>query len=179
MLRQSTFTKNIALFLAALLFFTSCTSTTTIMSRPPGAKVFLNGEYIGETPVNYSDTKIVGSANHVVLEKEGYENLVTSFSRDEEADVGAIIGGLFFLFPFLWTMKYKASRTYDLIQVGVSSEPAPTRMTPKPIETQIKNPNSLTPKTDQLRELKKLMDEGIITKEEFEAEKKKILNQDE
>ncbi len=178
MLRQSTLTKNIAFFLAALLFFTSCASTTTIMSRPPGAKVFINGEYIGETPVNYSDTKILGSANHVVLEKDGYENLVTSFSRDEEFDIGALIGGLFVWIPYLWIMKYKAARTYELVPLGDIQQPPQIRMVPKSFENQKAPTSSLIPKTDQLRELKKLLDEGIITKEEFESEKKKILNQE-
>jgi len=45
---------------------------------------------------------------------EGYEDFLGSFSRDEEVDVGAIIGGIFFLFPFLWTMKYKPFHTYEL-----------------------------------------------------------------
>lgn len=31
-------------------------------------------------------------------------------------------------------------------------------------------------KADQLREIKKLLDEGILTQEEFETEKKRILN---
>ena len=39
---------------------------------------------------------------------------------------------------------------------------------------EIKNPNS---KADQLRELKSLLDEGILTQEEFDEEKKKILTQ--
>jgi len=179
MLRQSTFTKNIAFFLASLLFFTSCASTTTILSRPPGAKVFINGEYIGETPVSYTDTKVAFSTNHVTIEKEGYENFHTYFTRSEEPEVGAIIASFFtFFIPLLWVAKYKPSRTYDLIPLGEIKEPTSTRMPSKSIETQHQNPNSLTPKTDQLRELKKLLDEGIITKEEFESEKKKILNQE-
>ena len=39
---------------------------------------------------------------------------------------------------------------------------------------EIKNPNS---KAEQLRELKSLLDEGILTQEEFDEEKKKILTQ--
>jgi hypothetical protein len=49
-----------------------------------------------------------------MLTKEGYEDFMASFSRDEEVDVGAVIGGIFFLFPFLWTMKYKPFHTYEL-----------------------------------------------------------------
>ena len=107
--------------LAGAILFASCSSTTLIQSVPNGAKVYLNGEYAGVTPYSHTDTKIVGSTTMVRLEKEGYETMNTAFSRNEDADVGAIIGGIFFLFPFLWTMKYKPTRTYELIPLGNAS----------------------------------------------------------
>lgn len=108
-----------ALLLASLLLFVSCSSSTLIQSVPDGAKVYMNEEYKGVTPYNYSDTKIVGSTTLLRIEKEGYEPLSTYLSRDESVDVGAIIGGLFFLFPFLWTMKYNPVHTYELKPLNV------------------------------------------------------------
>ncbi len=113
--------KAISLVLAGAILFASCSSSTLIQSSPSGAKVYLNGEYAGVTPYTHTDTKIVGSSTQVRLEKEGYETLNTAFSRNEDADVGAIIGGIFFLFPFLWTMKYKPVRTYELVPSGNAS----------------------------------------------------------
>lgn len=115
------FLKTISLLLAGVVLFASCRSTTLIQSTPSGAKLYLNGEYAGLTPYTHSDTKIVGSTNHVRLEKEGYETTNAHFSRDEEADVGAIIGGIFLLFPFLWTMKYKPTHTYEMIPITSAS----------------------------------------------------------
>lgn len=156
--------KSLSLLLASSILLTSCASTTLIQSNPSGAKVYLNGEAVGTTPYSYSDTKIVGSSTSVKLEKEGYEAFNTSFSRSEVADIGAIIGGVFVLAPFLWTMKYKPSRTYELVPLG---------------ENQEKNINSdkalTTSKADKLRELKQLFDEKVITSEEYDKEKKKIL----
>jgi hypothetical protein len=97
------------------LLFASCASTTLINTTPAGAKVYLDGEAVGTTPYSHKDTKIVGTTTTIKLEKEGFEPFTTTFSRSEQADVGAIVGGVFFLFPFLWTMKYKPSRTYELI----------------------------------------------------------------
>jgi hypothetical protein len=74
----------------------------------------MNEEYKGVTPLSYSDTKIVGSITSVRFEKEGYETLYTTLTRNERADVGAIIGGIFFLFPFLWTMQYNPTHMYEL-----------------------------------------------------------------
>lgn len=105
----------ISLLLAVSVLLSGCASTTMIRSNPDGAKVYLNEELAGTTPYLHSDTRIVGSTTRVRLEKEGYEALHSSFSRNEEVDAGAIIGGIFFLFPFLWTMKYKPAHTYELV----------------------------------------------------------------
>ena len=105
------------------LSVTACASTTAINSQPSGASVFLNGERVGTTPYTHSDTKIIGSTNTVVLKKEGYQDFSTAFSRNENANVGAIIGGVFVLVPFLWAMDYKPSYNYEmqLLKSSVSS----------------------------------------------------------
>lgn len=158
-----------SIFLAVLILFSSCSSTTMIQSEPSGAKVYLNGEPVGTTPYAYSDTKIVGSVNSVELVKDGYAPLNTYFSRDEEVDVGAIIGGLFVLVPFLWTMKYKPVHTYELAPLA-DYEPA---------YDQPNNFVEVKSKAERLRELKKLLDDKIINQEEFDQEKQKILAEDE
>lgn len=162
--------KTIALLLTGSILLTSCASTTLIQSNPSNAKVYLNGEPVGTTPYTHHDTKIVGSTTMVKLEKEGYNPLHTSFSRDEEVDVGAIIGGIFVLVPFLWTMKYKPTHTYELMP---SSSNEPTTIKTNPQQDQKKS------KADRLRELKQLLDEKVVTQAEFEKEKKKILEEDE
>lgn len=102
-----------ALVLASFILV-SCSSSTMITSNPTGAKLFINDMAVGTTPYTYSDTKIVGTTNYVRLEAEGYETLRTSFSRNEDVDVGAVIGGIFVLIPFLWTMKYQPMHHYEL-----------------------------------------------------------------
>lgn len=170
MYRRSLALRTISFFLAASILLTSCASTTMIQSEPSGAKLYLNGEPVGTTPYTHTDTRIVGTTTMVKLEKEGYEALNTTFSRDEEADVGAIIGGFLFLFPFLWTMKYKPARMYELEPVmGDDMVPGEKQLLIKPLKS----------KADRLREFKKLLDEGVITQEEFEREKKKILEEEE
>ncbi|MCK3686385.1 PEGA domain-containing protein [Maribellus sp. YY47] len=161
-IRYSKRIKRTSFCLAFLIFFSSCASTTLLESTPSGAKVYLNGVSVGETPYQHRDTKIVGSTTSLKLEKEGYETLNTSFSRDEKADVGAIIGGIFVLVPFLWTMKYNPSHSYVLVPLD-------------PQTSSSVNSDITDSKAQKLRELKKLLDDKIITQEEFEIEKKKIL----
>jgi hypothetical protein len=141
-----------------------------IQSNPSGAKVYLNGEPVGTTPYTHQDTKIVGSTTIVKLEKEGYEPLNTFFSRNEEADIGAIIGGIFVWVPFLWTMKYKPTHTYELTPDSGDKQPK--------TKTNLQQ-NQAESKAGKLRELKQLLDEKVITQDEYEKEKKKILEEDE
>ena len=163
--------KTISLLLASSVLLASCASTTMIQSNPSGAKVYLNGELVGATPYTHRDTKIIWSKTTVKLEKEGYEPLNTFFSRDEEVDVGAICGGFFVYVPFLWTMKYKPTHTYELT-------PSTGNELPK-IKTQQQEQNQTKSKADRIREFKQLLDEKVITQEEYEIEKKKILEEDE
>jgi len=146
------------------LLFSNCASTTIIQSVPSNADLYLNGELVGKTPYPHTDTKIVGSTSNVALKKDGYEDFKASFSRDEEVDVGAIIGGLFILVPFLWTMKYKESRTY-VMTADFDYEEANDSFQSEEKAT----------KAERLRELKELFEEGLITEKEYEKAKEKIL----
>lgn len=161
-------TKAIALLLAVVILFSGCASTTLIQSIPGEAKIYIDGQPVGKTPYSHTDTKIVGSTTSVKLVKEGYEDFYASFSRTERADVGAIIGGIFCWIPFLWTMEYNPIRTYEMIPVAEQEEqPA--------IQTTQTQDDQSSSKFEKLKELKQLLDEEIITWEEFEKEKAKIL----
>ena len=104
----------------------ACSSETVIRSNPPGAKVFVDGSYVGTTPYTMSDTKIVGSTTSVRLEYPGYAPFDASIHRSEEFDVVACIGGVFLLVPFLWIMGYKPDHTFEL-QPGGGGYPMPQR----------------------------------------------------
>ena len=111
----------------ALVFSSGCVSTTLIHSEPTGAKIYLDGEAVGKTPYSMSDTKIVGSATHVKLVLDGYEPFDASIQRNEVFDVGACIGGVLVLFPFLWIQGYKPEHRYELtpLRPPVAPPPAP------------------------------------------------------
>lgn len=162
----------ISCFLAGAVLFASCSSSTMIVSNPSNSKLYIDGEMVGQTPYTHRDSKIVGSVTSVKIEKEGYMPLFADFSKNEEADVGAIIGGLMVWIPFLWTMKYKSTHSYELKPIALDNVALDNDMT---LDTpQIQN-NPRT-KTVKLRELKQLLNEKIITAEEFEKEKTKVLN---
>lgn len=130
-MKKSIVFKTLSVVLAITVLFASCSSATLIQSNPSGAKVYMDGQYMGTTPYSYSDTKIIGSITEVRLEKEGYETFHTFLSRNERADVGAIIGGFLCVVPFLWTMGYNPVHTYELRPLGTValSQDTPTMLT--------------------------------------------------
>jgi hypothetical protein len=101
------------IIIMTLTSFVACTSTTLIRTTDSEAKIFVDGEYKGKGQYMHSDSKMVGSVTSVRVEKENCEPQFFNFARNEEFDVGACVGGFFFLVPFLWIQKYKAERTYE------------------------------------------------------------------
>ncbi len=112
--------KPFAILLSAVILLSACSSTTLIDSYPSNAELYLNGESVGYTPYYMTDTKIIGSCTSVKIQKENYRDFYTTICRTEEADPGAIIGGFFFFYPFLWALKYKPNHFYKL-QAGSGS----------------------------------------------------------
>lgn len=173
MKKISPMTKTMAIVMSIAILFGSCASSTMIESIPKGATVYINGSKSGKTPFLYSDTKIIGSSTMIRLEKEGYEPFDAVLSRNEAIDVGAIIGGLFVGVPFLWAMKYDPIHTYELMPINNNQQ---NYQTPTKVETSARVAGVKT--TEQkLSELKTLYEKKLITKEEYEAQKKRILNE--
>ena len=157
-------------FLIVTLLFGSCASTTVLRSDPSGAKVYLNEEPVGTTPYSHTDTKIVGTRTEVRLEKEGYKPFTTTLVRNEEVNVGAIIGTILVLIPALWIMDYKPVHTFEL-----ESESGNDRLTKPSMESE--SGALSASQIQRLRELKKLQEDGIITEKEFEEQKARILSE--
>lgn len=153
------------------ILMTSCGSTTLIRSIPEGAKIYVDGEPVGVTPYEHYDTKIVGSNTQIRLIMDGYEDINTRITRDEEVDVGALIGGILLPpIPLLWVMKYKPQHTFEMVPYQENIEEV-TEATEEVISGSGISPT----KASKLVTIKELQDRGILTQDEFDAEKKKIL----
>ena len=150
-------------FVLLMAIFTGCASTTIIQSVPEGAKLYVDGMFVGSTPYTLRDTKITGASTSIRLEAEGYESLFTYIHKDEEVNVGAIVGGVFFWIPFLWIMQYRPNYMYEMQPVSAAQKASAEALAPGVAE--------------KLRELKKLYDEGLLTQDEYDAARKKVLEQ--
>ncbi|PCI82127.1 MAG: PEGA domain-containing protein [SAR86 cluster bacterium] len=101
------------LLILVTMLVTACSSSTVIRSSDPESRIYVNGEYMGTGRAVYTDQKVAFSKNDVEIRKDGCVAENYSFRRSEEADVGAIIGGIFLTVPFLWVTEYKPHHGYD------------------------------------------------------------------
>ena len=99
--------------LFGLILLTACSSTTTIRSSDPDARIYVNDEYVGTGHAHYTDRKVAFSNNVVTIRKEGCVVNEHEFRRNEDPDGGAIVGGLLFGVPFLWVTEYKDEHAYE------------------------------------------------------------------
>ena len=94
---------------------TACSSTAVSRSSDPDSRIYVNGEYMGtgQGHANSTDQKVAFSKNNVEIRKDGCAAENTSFRRSQEADVGAIVGGILGTVPLLWVAGYKPHHGYD------------------------------------------------------------------
>jgi hypothetical protein len=74
LIRRWTMEKLIAL-LTVLSFLLGCASTTLIKSNPPGAKLQVDGQVMGETPHFYTDKAAAGTSENSDFKKGGLQRL--------------------------------------------------------------------------------------------------------
>ena len=108
--------------LAAAAGASGCATTTNIHSDPEGAKLYLDGVYQGQTPVQLTlpDGTDYGF-KHVRLEMDGYAPTTLAMGRRQDST--RLICGYFCLFPLLWVYKWDETYSFKLLHEG---ESAPT-----------------------------------------------------
>jgi len=99
-----------------------CASSTVISSIPPGAKVYVDGQYLGRAPVTQKDTALLGSTKTVILKLKDHSPTVGAI-RKEELKVGPLIGGIFLLIPLLWVTGYPSQYIFELESDTVEEPP--------------------------------------------------------
>lgn len=94
-------------FFAVFVLLTGCASTVSIRSFPGDAKIYIDDSFKGQTPYVHSDSKFAGSSTRITLKKEGYETKNVVLTKNAKLNIGALIGGIFLIFPFIWIMDYE------------------------------------------------------------------------
>ena len=127
--------KLISLTIASLFLF-GC-ATTVIKTKPSGAKVYMDGKLLGETPCTYSNAGAVGSSKIVTLKMEGYKDNVGQIKKDHPS-WPKIIAGAVVAWPLLiWAADFPPEYTFEMekLESKLSDFPTKPQVTPpeKPI----------------------------------------------
>jgi len=171
------------IFLLPILFLLSCASTTYIRTMPQGVKVTENGALRGVTPYMHFDRGVEMTGRTFTLKKEGYKDKTITIEKNEfyihRLIIPPILGWLW-LFGYPYEYYFELEKNEQPIQGTGSTLPNQVKIT-KPnapassnSETQSNNTEFLQ-SLNNLKELRRLKDEGILTDEEYEQKKKMIM----
>ena len=108
--------------LVTLVSVVGCASSTVIRSVPPGARVYVNGHYLGEAPVTQTDKAVLLSSKTVVLKKEGYRDQTGTITKG--LAIVPLLTALLCVVPLLWALGHPDEYVFDL-------EPIPAEQPPR------------------------------------------------
>jgi hypothetical protein len=172
---------HILVLLASSLMLSSCATLFTgvrqkvlIESNPPGAQIYIDGRNEGVTPatlrVNKDFDMVSDNGKDIRLVLEGYEE---NYFMDAKINPIAILNVTNILFWGIDIITGAVMRFERYYMFEMPLAPTPAKTTPGTAGNNATTDPS--DKYDRLKKLKGLYDEGILTQEEYETEKAKIL----
>ncbi len=100
----------VALLVVSVL---GCTTLVRIKTDPKDAKVYINDEPVGKSPLQKELSNFVANEYQIRIEKPGYKSLDTEMRR--EVKTGNLIVGILLWWPLLlWCYGPNQSYTYEL-----------------------------------------------------------------
>lgn len=114
-MKRKVFAVLVALFVIAGL--TSCISTTTVtfISNAEDAEVYVDGSYVGKTPVTTQLSNAVWEDPSIIVKKDGYKTEHT-YLRKRVVGGNIAIGLFLNQFAFLWCYGPAKVQYVDLIE---------------------------------------------------------------
>lgn len=131
-MKKKTASEIISVLLSLAVLVSGCASSTMLSTTPSGADVYIQGQRRGTTPYTYSDRKIVGASTMVTFKKEGYEDYNTTIRKTKKLNVGALLSGMLFIYPWFWLLGYDRAHSYDLDEAVDLAEPVAVAEPEKP-----------------------------------------------
>lgn len=115
--------KIVTICMIASFLGTGCAHQTRISSQPSRAKVSIDGEYIGRTPIMYEDNSGMGKEYSIEIKKRGYEPVFSSLRQDQWNTgvlVGSVVGAAICCLPgigLIWARQLKNNYSYELEKI--------------------------------------------------------------
>lgn len=154
--------KPVALVLTSLLATAGCSQSTFFRSDPPGARISVNGQFVGITPARYEMAEQnVPRVIHYRVERGGY--LPQEGEIRARFSGGRLVGAIFTLgLVYAARSPFVYKEVYDFALVPVDD--------PRDVQEQ---PLRLD---ERLRRLQDLFEQGLITEDEYQRQRAAILH---
>ena len=152
-----------ATVLFSLLLFSACSSSKIIETQPPGARVYIEGEFVGTTPYELKDRRVFWQKTRVRVKKDGYFPEECIASRSETLNPGAFIGGFLFWPTFLWAGAYEPETVIYLSP----NEEANQWVADTAIPAAPKPPKTIA---ERRAVVERMYESGALTKQEYKTE---------
>lgn len=100
-----------------LLLFSSCVTSTNVWfeTNIDGAEIYIDGERIGKTPIEYKLSNAIWEDPDVVIRKKGYKDLRVGLKKEVKA-VNLICGIIFWWPSLLWCYGPKDKQYFEMIK---------------------------------------------------------------
>jgi hypothetical protein len=154
-----------AAMLACCTALAGCTESALVRSYPPGSKLYVNGDFVGVTPVVYSvaDAKFTGREFPVRIERTGYAPADGVLRK--QTCPGRVAGGVFtlgILFLFRSATCFVSPQDFLLEPLSTAADAGAGAAHQPTVE-------------ERLDRIRRMRDQGVITDEEFEHYRTEIL----
>lgn len=108
--------KIVSLTVLVALLLVGCTTATmvTIETNAENTDVYVDGTYLGETPVTMEMSNLFTEDPTIVLEKEGYAT--AQKKTEKEIKVLNLVSGFFFYIPWLWCYGPQENQFFHLTE---------------------------------------------------------------
>ena len=107
-------TRGVAVVLAASIIVSGCSQTSQITTEPEGARIKVNGIYLGETPASYRYRSGLPETYILEIEKEGYKKLSNAtIDRTLRADESLVLL-LLAIVPYFFSARLEDQYVFPL-----------------------------------------------------------------
>ena len=101
----------------ALCILTGCSTTTRFHTKPEGAKIYINGDFLGESPYVFNDERSLPKRFHLQIRKEGYKELDLYIDKSFDY-LGVFLSGFYGIFTF-WGASLENDYHFNLSSLKI------------------------------------------------------------
>lgn len=146
-------------FFLVAMSFAACAETAEIRSQPPGARISINGEYVGETPTDYRVKRSeLSNIFHYRAELPGYAPAEGTLQTRVSA--GRIVGMIFSLGI---SAAFRPPQTMRRLDIDM-----------KPLDAAVAPGPELTIE-QRLERLDALHSKGLVSEAEYQSQRTRLL----